>query len=60
MSDQSERKMLYQMAEKILVEEDVKIAPLYFYTTVALKKDRLKNFKLAPVGGSHIRNWYMD
>ncbi len=56
-SDQEERKQLYKMAEKILVEEDVHIAPIYFYTSVMLSKPRLKDFKPATIGGSHVRNW---
>jgi ABC-type oligopeptide transport system substrate-binding subunit len=54
--DPAERKRLYRRAEQILTEEEAVIAPIYFYTSVTLAKPYLK-FKVAPLGGNHIRDW---
>ncbi len=54
--DPAERKRLYRRAEQILNEEQAVIAPVYFYTSVALTKPYLKR-KVAPLGGNHIRDW---
>ena len=54
--DPAERIKLYRRAEQILSEEEAVIAPVYFYTSVALTKPYLKR-SVAPLGGNHIRDW---
>ena len=54
--DPEERKRLYRRAERILNEEQAVIAPVYFYTSVALTKPYLKR-TVAPLCGNHIRDW---
>jgi ABC-type oligopeptide transport system substrate-binding subunit len=48
---------LYQRAEKLLIEEDVAIIPLYFSKTRFLVKSRVKGWHNMVFGGQHIRNW---
>lgn len=41
----SQRQLLYKEAQKILLEKDVAIAPLFFNTQILLTKPWVKNFK---------------
>lgn len=54
--DARKRLELYKEAEKILVDADAAIAPIYFYTGVQLTKPYLERTH-APFGGEHFKNW---
>jgi ABC-type transport system substrate-binding protein len=41
----TKRKSLYRNAQKILLEEEVGIAPLFFNTQIILNKPWIKNFE---------------
>ncbi len=58
-SDVGKRAELYREAEIILVEEEARIAPIYYYTDNMLTKPWLKR-TLQPVGGQHINLWTID
>ena len=58
-ADVEKRAELYREAEIILVEEEARIAPIYYYTTNMLTKPWLKRTVQA-VGGQHINLWTLD
>jgi oligopeptide transport system substrate-binding protein len=58
-TDPEKRKELYREAERILVEEEARIAPIYYYTTNMLTKPWLKRTVQA-LGGQHIDKWTID
>lgn len=58
-SDVGKRAELYREAEIILVEEEARIAPIYYYTTNMLTKPWLKRTVQA-VGGQHVNLWTLD
>ncbi|MFH1085813.1 MAG: peptide ABC transporter substrate-binding protein [Chloroflexota bacterium] len=55
-SDPAKRKQLYAEAEKVLVEDNSIIAPIYYYTRVVLTKPYVTR-TYAPLGGEHIDKW---
>ncbi len=55
-SDPKERARLYFEAEKILVEEQAIIAPIYYYTRVVVTKPYVQR-TYAPLGGEHWDKW---
>ncbi|MBI2908042.1 MAG: peptide ABC transporter substrate-binding protein [Chloroflexi bacterium] len=54
--DSGKRLGLYKEAEKILVDSEAAIAPIYFYTQVQLTKPYLERTHPA-FGGEHFKNW---
>jgi len=54
-----ERKTLYKQAEKILVDDEAAIAPIYFYTIVRVTKPWLTRNYLG-LGGQDFFNWKID
>ncbi|MFH1484732.1 MAG: peptide ABC transporter substrate-binding protein, partial [Chloroflexota bacterium] len=54
--DSSKRLELYREAERVLVDTDAAIAPIYFYTSVQLTKPYLER-TYAPFGGEHFKSW---
>lgn len=59
-SDETERKILYHKAEKILIEEEVAIIPLYFYRGLFLVKPWVKEWYNMAFGGQHIDQWSLS
>lgn len=57
--DPEERKALYKQAEKILVDDEAGIAPIYYYTTVNLTKPWLTRNYFG-LGGQDFYNWKID
>lgn len=55
-SDPAKRLELYKRADQILCEEEAAIAPIYFYTFVAMTKPYLTR-TYAPGGGEHFKDW---
>jgi oligopeptide transport system substrate-binding protein len=55
-SKPEERKKLYAEAEKILVEDEAIIAPIYYYTRVVCTKPYVQR-GYAAFGGEHIDKW---
>ena len=49
-NDQEKRKKLYDKAQKILIERDCVIIPLYFYVQNWLIKPYVKGLELNPMG----------
>jgi oligopeptide transport system substrate-binding protein len=43
------REKLYTQAQKLLLEQEAAVVPLYYDTNMALVKPRVKNFKLSPI-----------
>lgn len=58
--DPAKRQELYAQAEKILVDEQVAIAPIYYYTYVRMYKPWMTNIVISPVTGDPISQWEMD
>ncbi|GBD11739.1 Oligopeptide-binding protein OppA [bacterium HR23] len=56
--DPAKRLQLYKEAERLLVQEDAVIAPIYFYTTVQLTKPYLKRTYSALV--EQFKNWRIE
>lgn len=54
--DPKKRLELYKQAEKMLVDTEAAIAPLYFYTYVQLTKPYLER-TYSPFAGEHFKNW---
>jgi len=59
-TDPEKRKALYKEAEKILVEEEARIAPIYYYTTVALTKPWVTYRTYGEMGGTSFFQWKLD
>ncbi len=59
-SDPVGRKELYRRAEKILIEKEAAIVPLYFKNMPFLVKPWVKGWYHKGFGGQHIRNWSLD
>ena len=58
-ADVAKRAELYREAEIILVDEEARIAPIYYYTVNILRKPWLKaTYQL--IGGQHINLWTLD
>ncbi len=57
--DPEKRKEMYKRAEKILVEEEAAMAPIYYYTMVTLTKPYLTRV-INPLGLDHIYKWKLD
>lgn len=58
--DPEARKALYFEAEKILNEDEVRIIPLYYYTTVTLTKPWVTFRTFGEMGGSSFFQWKID
>lgn len=58
--DKTKRQQLYQQAEKILVETEAAIVPLYFYNSSFLVKPWVKNWDYKEFGGQDIHNWSLE
>lgn len=58
-TDPTVRRALYHRAEKILVEEQAAMAPIYYYTYVYLEKPWLTG-TYASYAGGRIREWRID
>lgn len=58
--DPARREELYAQAERILIEQEVAIAPIYYYTYVRMYKPWLTNVVISPVTGDPISQWEMD
>jgi oligopeptide transport system substrate-binding protein len=56
----SERKKLYQKMEKILLQNDTVIIPLYYEPNVALIKPRVKKLELNPLNYLNLKNVRLD
>jgi len=59
-TDPEARKALYREAEKILNEDEARIIPLYYYTTVALTKPWITHRTFGEMGGSSFFQWKVD
>jgi len=57
--DPEKRKEMYKRAEKILVEEEAAMAPIYYYTMVTLTKPYLTRV-INPLGLDHVYKWKLD
>jgi oligopeptide transport system substrate-binding protein len=55
-SKAEDRAKLYFEAEKLLVEDEAVIAPVYYYTRVVCNKPYVQR-TFAPMGGEHIDKW---
>ncbi|KPA18412.1 Bacterial extracellular solute-binding protein, family 5 [Candidatus Magnetomorum sp. HK-1] len=58
--DQNKRYLLYQKAEKILVQEECAIVPLFFETAKYLIKPRVKNWFFLPTYGQQLMHWSIE
>jgi len=58
--DPEKRKALYFEAEKILNEDEARIIPLYYYTTVTLTKPWVTSRTYGEMGGSSFFQWKID
>lgn len=58
--DPAKRKQLYNEAEKLFVDTDMAIAPIYYYTYVRLYKPYLTEHPISPVTGDPVAQWKMD
>jgi oligopeptide transport system substrate-binding protein len=58
--DPQARKALYFEAEKILNEDEARIIPIYYYTTVTLTKPWVTSRTFGEMGGSSFFQWKID
>ncbi len=58
--DPAKRQELYSQAEDIFINQDVGIAPIYYYTYVRLYKPWLTKVVISPVTGDPIAEWKID
>jgi oligopeptide transport system substrate-binding protein len=58
--DQNKRNILYQKAEKILIQEECVIMPLFFETAKYLIKPRVKNWSFLPTYGQQLMQWSIE
>jgi len=58
--DQTQRYQLYQQAEKILVQQECAIMPLFFETAKYLIKPRVQNWYFLPTYGQQLMHWSID
>jgi oligopeptide transport system substrate-binding protein len=59
-ADPATREDLYHQAEDIFIDQNVAIAPIYYYTYNRLYKPWLTNVEISPVTGDPIANWRID
>ena len=59
-ADPATREDLYRQAEEIFIDQNVAIAPIYYYTYNRLYKPWLTNVEISPVTGDPIANWRID
>jgi oligopeptide transport system substrate-binding protein len=57
--DPARRQELYQQAEEIFINQEVAIAPIYYYTYVRLYKPWVSPV-IGPVGGDPVAEWTID
>ncbi|KPA15851.1 ABC transporter substrate-binding protein, partial [Candidatus Magnetomorum sp. HK-1] len=53
------RKEYYAKAEKILVQDEAYIFPLFYDNAQILVNPRLVNWYFMPLGGQQIKNWVL-
>ncbi|MCB0078345.1 MAG: peptide ABC transporter substrate-binding protein [Anaerolineales bacterium] len=58
--DQDKRAEMYKEAEMILVDTEAAIAPIYYYTTVQLRKPWMEQVVISPSGGDAWYQWQLD
>ncbi|HRV94667.1 MAG TPA: ABC transporter substrate-binding protein, partial [Anaerolineae bacterium] len=58
-TDSDKRKEMYAEAEKLLVDDNVVIAPIYYYTSIRMFKPWVTPV-LSPVSGDPIAEWRID
>lgn len=58
--DVAKRVKTYNDAERVFIEQDMGIAPIYYYTYVNMYKPYLTNHTIRPVGGDPVRLWTID
>ena len=58
--DQEKRLEMYKEAETLLVDTDAAIAPIYYFTTVQMRKPYMTNVIVAPAGGNPWYQYTMD
>ncbi len=54
------RNSVFANYSKILCEEDVVVIPLFYDTVPVLVKPRVKGWYHMPIGGQHIRDWFLE
>jgi len=59
-TDPEKRKALYKEAEKLLCDVEARIAPIYYYTTVALTKPWVTYRTFGEMGGTSFFQWKLD
>lgn len=59
-SDPARRVEIYNQAERIFVEEQMAIAPIYYYTRVSMFKPYVTEHPVNPSFGWHISDWKID
>ncbi|NOZ05772.1 MAG: peptide ABC transporter substrate-binding protein [Chloroflexi bacterium] len=57
--DPAKRSALYAQAEKLLVDTDAAIAPIYYYTRIQMTKPYLQRVT-NPMGGDPVDQWVLD
>jgi ABC-type oligopeptide transport system substrate-binding subunit len=58
--DPEKRKELYREAERILIEEETAIAPIYHYTYILMSKPWITERYENTLAGSPIKDWKID
>lgn len=56
---EEERRIILEDAEKLIAEE-LPFAPVFHFTSVYLKKDRVKGFYISPIGSIHLNDVYIE
>jgi oligopeptide transport system substrate-binding protein len=50
---------LYRQAERLFIDQDMAIAPIYYYSYVRLYKPWVSPV-ISPIGGDNIAEWRID
>jgi oligopeptide transport system substrate-binding protein len=59
--DLEKRADMYNQAEHLLIDENMAIAPIYYYTRVNMFKPYLIEHPINPAGGTvHVQRWVLD
>ena len=59
-TDAEERIKLYREAERLLVEEETAMAPVYHHASNWLVKPYVGNWQYQPIAGQHYWDWTID
>lgn len=58
-SSNEERKEIFRKAEELIAEE-IPFSPIFHWNSIFLKKDKVKDFYISPIGSIHLQETYIE